>query len=130
MLVLAPNTQNTITTTWFQRAGAGNRYQIVIQHLATNTTTTITILKSSNISAYPLRYDRFILDAVLMPTGQFKYTVYDTNSTAQNAICIAETGIGIVPQVATTIHKYNATQTYAAYNGAGIFDPTFDPTFN
>jgi hypothetical protein len=130
MLIINQNGTTTITVTWYQRAGSGDRYQLVIQHLSTNTTSTFTILKSSNQSQYRNRFDRFIINAGSLPTGQFRYTVYDTNSTYQNAGQIVETGIGIVPQQATTITAYQQTQTYAVYNGAGIFDPTFDNSFN
>ena len=130
MLVLAPNENNTITVTWFQRAVAGDRYQLVIQHLSSNTKTTITLLKSANSSAYPLRFDRFTFALGSVPSGQFRYTVYDTNSTAAQALAVVDTGIGVVQQTATTLLKYQAEPTYAIYNGSGIFDPTFDTTFN
>ena len=130
MLVLTPNANNTITVTWFQRAAAGDRYQLVMQHLSTNTSTTITLLKSANASTYPLRFDRFTFALGSIPVGQFRYVVYDTNSTAAAALAVVETGLGIVSQTATTLLKYTAAPTYAVYNGAGIFDPTFDITFN
>lgn len=131
MLVLTALGDNTITVTWFQRASTGNRYQLVMQHLATNTTSVVTLLKSSNSSLYPLRYDRFTFSGVsTWPTGQFRYVVYDTNSTYQNAVAVVETGLGLIAQTPTSLPKYTNAITYAAYNGAGIFDPTFDPTFN
>jgi hypothetical protein len=130
MLALTPNANNTITVTWFQRAGAGSRYQLVIQHLSTNTTTIITLLKSANTSSYRLRYDRFTFALASIPTGQFRYTVYDTDSTYLAAVAVVENGIGIVETTPLTMQKYAGAPTYGVYNGAGIFDPTFDNSFN
>lgn len=130
MLVLTPNANNTITVTWYQRAGAGDRYQLLMRHLATNTVTTITLLKSTNASTYRQRFDRFTFALGSVPTGQFQYTVYDTNSTAAASTQIVETGLGIVTQTGTTLLAYTGSQSYVTYNGSGIFDPTFDPTFN
>lgn len=131
MILLAQNSANTITVTWFQRRiNATGTYVMQILCIATNQTTTITIQKSANLSAYPSRFDQFVIDSTGIPGGQFRYTVWDYAQGASAPSGIVETGLGYATSTPLSFYRYNANQTYSVYYGAGIFDQTFDQTFN
>lgn len=131
MLLLSLGSLQTITVTWFQRRiNTSGTYVMQVQCIATNQTTTITIQKSSNLSAYPARFDQFQIDSTGIPSGQFRYTVWDYAQGASAPSGIVETGLGYVTATPQAIYRYNANQTYSVYYGAGIFDQTFDLTFN
>jgi hypothetical protein len=131
MLLLSLGSLNTINVTWFQRRiNATGTYVLQVQCIATNQITTITIQKSSNLSAYPARFDRFQINSTGIPVGQFRYTVYDYAQGASAPSGVVETGLGYVTGTPSGIYRYNANQTYSVYYGLGIFDQTFDLTFN
>jgi hypothetical protein len=52
MLYLNPDTTNTLTVTWTERASTGDRYILRLTSIAKNTTTDYTLLKSANLSSY------------------------------------------------------------------------------
>jgi len=129
MLYLNPNTTNTITVTWTERASTGNRYILRLTSIAKNTTTDYTLLKSANLSSYTNRYDQFSLAVGSIETGSYKYEVYDTNSTVAAALAVVETGLAFIQTATVGFNTYANSINYSVYAG-GIFDPTFDQTFN
>jgi len=130
MIYLSPNTTNTIVVTWTQRASSGDRYILRLTNIAKNVTTDYTLLKSANLSNYTERYDKFSLAVGSLETGSYKYEVYDTSSTVSTAVAVVETGLAYVQVVSLTFNTYANTITYQPFYGAGIFDSTFDLTFN
>ena len=129
MLYLNPDTTNTLTVTWTERSSTGSRYILRLTSIAKNTTTDYTLLKSANLSNYTNRYDQFSLAVGSLETGSYKYEVYDTNSTVAAALAVVETGLAFVQTEAIGFNTYANSINYSVYAG-GIFDPTFDQTFN
>jgi hypothetical protein len=129
MLYLNPDTTNTITVTWTERSSTGDRYILRLTSIAKNTTTDYTLLKSANLSSYTNRYDQFSLTVGSLETGSYKYEVYDSNSTVAAALAVVETGLAFIQTATVGFNTYANTINYSVYAG-GIFDPTFDQTFN
>ena len=131
MLYLNPDTTNTITVTWTERANTGSRYILRLTSIAKNTTTDFTIPKWANLSNYTNRYDQFQIAVGSLETGSYKYEVYDTNSTVAAAVAVVETGLAYVQVVSLTYNTYGNTITYQPYaaSAVSIFDSTFDPSF-
>jgi len=129
MLYLNPDTTNTLTVTWTERASTGDRYILRLTSIAKNTTTDFTLLKSANLSSYTNRYDQFSLAVGSLETGSYKYEVYDTNSTVAAALAVVETGLAFLQTATIGFNTYANSINYSVYAG-GIFDPTFDQTFN
>ena len=129
MLYLNPDTTNTITVTWTERASTGDRYILRLTSIAKNTSTDFTLLKSANQSSYTDRYDRFQFVVQSLETGSYKYEVYDTNSTVAAALAVVETGLAFIQTATVGFNTYSNTITYNAFGSGGIFDFTFDLTF-
>ena len=129
MLYLNPDTTNTLTVTWTERSSTGDRYILRLTSIAKNTTTDFTLLKSANLSNYTNRYDQFSLAVGSLETGSYKYEVYDTNSTVAAALAVVETGLAFLQTATVGFNTYANSINYSVYAG-GIFDPTFDQTFN
>jgi len=131
MLYLNPNTTNTITVTWTERASTGDRYILRLTSIAKNTTTDFTLLKSANLSSYTNRYDKFQIALGSLETGSYKYEVYDTNSTVAAALAVVETGLAFVQTATIGFNTYANTITYTVFGASdeGVFDSTFDSTF-
>jgi hypothetical protein len=129
MLYLNPDSTNTLTVTWTERASTGDRYILRLTSIAKNTTTDFTLLKSANLSSYTNRYDQFSIAVGSLETGSYKYEVYDTNSTVIAAVAMVETGLAFLQTATVGFNTYANTINYSVYAG-GIFDPTFDQTFN
>ncbi len=131
MIYLSPNSTNTITVTWTQRASSGDRYILRLTNIAKNATTDFTLLKSANLSNYTERYDKFQIAVGSIETGTYKYEVYDTSSTVSAAVAVVETGLAYVQVVSLTYNTYANTIQYNAYGASAvsIFDSTFDNSF-
>ena len=131
MIYLSPNTTNTITVTWTQRASTGDRYILRLTNIAKNVSTDFTLLKSANLSSYTERYDKFSIAVGSIETGSYKYEVYDTSSTIAAAVAVVETGLAYVQVVSLTYNTYGNTITYQPYAASAVrvFDSTFDPSF-
>jgi hypothetical protein len=131
MLYLNPNTTNTITVTWTERASTGDRYILRLTSIAKNTTTDFTLLKSANLSNYTNRYDQFQIAVGSIETGSYKYEVYDTNSTVTAALAVVETGLAFIQTVTVGFNTYANSITYTVFGASdeGVFDSTFDSTF-
>ena len=131
MLYLNPDTTNTITVTWTERASTGNRYILRLTSIAKNTTTDFTLLKSANLSNYTNRYDQFSIAVGSLETGSYRYEVYDTNSTVAAALAVVETGLAFVQTATVGFNTYANSINYTIYgaSGEGVFDSTFDSTF-
>jgi hypothetical protein len=132
MLYLNPNTTNTLTVTWTERASTGDRYILRLTSIAKNTTTDFTLLKSANLSSYTNRYDQFSIAVGSLETGSYKYEVYDTNSTVAAALAVVETGLAFVQTATIGFNTYANSINYTIYgaSGEGVFDSTFDSTFD
>jgi hypothetical protein len=131
MLYLNPNTTNTLTVTWTERASTGDRYILRLTGIAKNTTTDFTLLKSANLSNYTNRYDQFSLTVGSLETGSYKYEVYDTNSTVAAALAVVETGLAFIQTAAIGFNTYANSITYNTYlaSSVRVFDSTFDQSF-
>ena len=131
MLYLNPDTTNTLTVTWTERASTGSRYILRLTSIAKNTTTDFTLLKSANLSSYTNRYDQFSLAVGSIETGSYKYEVYDTNSTVAAALAVVETGLAFIQTATIGFNTYANTITYNVSEASdeGVFDLTFDSTF-
>ena len=131
MLYLNPDTTNTLTVTWTERASTGNRYILRLTSIAKNTTTDFTLLKSANLSSYTNRYDQFSIAVGSLETGSYKYEVYDTNSTVAAALAVVETGLAFLQTVTIGFNTYANSITYTVFDASdeGVFDLTFDSTF-
>jgi hypothetical protein len=131
VIYLSPNTTNTITVTWTQRASTGDRYILRLTNIAKNVSTDFTLLKSANLSSYTERYDKFSLAVGSLETGSYRYEVYDTSSTVAAAVAVVETGLAYVQVVSLTYNTYGNTITYQPYAASAVrvFDSTFDPSF-
>jgi len=112
MIYLSPNTTNTITVTWTQRASTGDRYILRLTNIAKNSSTDFTLLKSANLSNYTDRYDKFQIAVGAIEKGSYNYEVYDTNSTVGAALAVVETGLAFVQIATTDINTYQNTITY------------------
>jgi hypothetical protein len=132
MLYLNPDTTNTITVTWTERASTGDRYILRLTSIAKNTTTDLTLLKSANLSNYTNRYDQFSIAVGSLETGSYKYEVYDTNSTVAAALAVVETGLAFIQTATIGFNTYANSINYTIYgaSGEGVFDSTFDSTFD
>jgi hypothetical protein len=132
MLYLNPDTTNTLTVTWTERASTGDRYILRLTSIAKNTTTDFTLLKSANLSNYTNRYDQFSIAVGSLETGSYKYEVYDTNSTVAAALAVVETGLAFVQTATIGFNTYANSINYTIYgaSGEGVFDSTFDSTFD
>jgi hypothetical protein len=126
MLYLNPDTTNTLTVTWTERAGTGDRYILRLTSIAKNTTTDFTLLKSANLSNYTNRYAVGSLE-----TGSYKYEVYDTNSTVAAALAVVETGLAFLQTATVGFNTYANSITYNTYlaSSVRVFDSTFDQSF-
>jgi len=131
MLYLNPDTTNTLTVTWTERASTGDRYILRLTSIAKNTTTDYTLLKSANLSNYTNRYDQFSLTVGSLETGSYKYEVYDTNSTVAAALAVVETGLAFIQTATIGFNTYVNSITYTVFGASdeGVFDSTFDSTF-
>jgi hypothetical protein len=131
MLFLNPDTTNTLTVTWTERASTGDRYILRLTSIAKNTTTDFTLLKSANLSSYTNRYDQFQIAVGSIETGSYRYEVYDTNSTVTAALAVVETGLAFVQTATIGFNTYANTITYNTYlaSSVRVFDSTFDSTF-
>jgi hypothetical protein len=131
MLYLNPDTTNTITVTWTERASTGTRYILRLTSIAKNTTTDFTLLKTANLSNYPNRYDQFSIAVGSLETGSYKYEVYDTNSTVSAALAVVETGLAFLQTAAVGFNTYANSIQYTVFGASdeGVFDSTFDSTF-
>jgi hypothetical protein len=131
MLYLNPDTTNTLTVTWTERAGTGDRYILRLTSIAKNTTTDFTLLKSANLSNYTNRYDQFSIAVGSLETGSYRYEVYDTNSTVAAALAVVETGLAFLQTATIGFNTYANTITYTVFGASdeGVFDLTFDSTF-
>jgi hypothetical protein len=131
MLYLNPNTTNTITVTWTERASTGNRYILRLTSIAKNTTTDFTLLKSANLSNYTNRYDQFSIAVGSLETGSYRYEVYDTNSTVAAALAVVETGLAFLQTATIGFNTYANSINYTIYGASseGVFDSTFDQSF-
>jgi len=131
MLYLNPDTTNTLTVTWTERASTGDRYILRLTSIAKNTTTDFTLLKSANLSSYTNRYDQFSIAVGSLETGSYRYEVYDTNSTVSAALAVVETGLAFVQTATIGFNTYANSITYNVYEAfdEGVFDSTFDSTF-
>ena len=131
MIYLSPDTTNTITVTWTQRASTGDRYILRLTNIAKNVSTDFTLLKSANLSNYTNRYDKFSLAVGSLETGSYRYEVYDTNSTVSAAVAVVETGLAYVQVVSLTFNTYANSIQYTVFGATdeGVFDQTFDQTF-
>jgi hypothetical protein len=131
MLYLNPDTTNTLTVTWTERASTGDRYILRLTSIAKNTTTDFTLLKSANLSNYTNRYDQFSLAVGSIETGSYKYEVYDTNSTVAAALAVVETGLAFIQTATIGFNTYANSITYTVFEASdeGVFDSTFDSTF-
>jgi hypothetical protein len=131
MLYLNPDTTNTLTVTWTERASTGDRYILRLTSIAKNTTTDFTLLKSANLSNYTNRYDQFSLTLGSLETGSYRYEVYDTNSTVSAALAVVETGLAFIQTATIGFNTYANTITYTVFGASdeGVFDSTFDSTF-
>jgi hypothetical protein len=132
MLYLNPDTTNTITVTWTERASTGDRYILRLTSIAKNTTTDFTLLKSANLSSYTNRYDQFSIAVGSLETGSYKYEVYDTNSTVAAALAVVETGLAFVQTATVGFNTYANSIQYTVFGASdeGVFDSTFDSTFD
>jgi hypothetical protein len=132
MLYLNPDTTNTITVTWTERSSTGNRYILRLTSIAKNTTTDFTLLKTTNLSNYTNRYDQFSIAVGSLETGSYRYEVYDTNSTVAAALAVVETGLAFVQTATVGFNTYANSINYTIYgaSGEGVFDSTFDSTFD
>jgi hypothetical protein len=131
MLYLNPNTTNTLTVTWTERASTGDRYILRLTSIAKNTTTDFTLLKSANLSSYTNRYDQFSIAVGSLETGSYKYEVYDTNSTVTAALAVVETGLAFLQTATIGFNTYANSIQYTVFGASdeGVFDSTFDSTF-
>jgi hypothetical protein len=131
MLYLNPDTTNTLTVTWTERASTGDRYILRLTSIAKNTTTDFTLLKSANLSSYTNRYDQFSLTVGSIETGSYKYEVYDTNSTVSAALAVVETGLAFIQTATIGFNTYANSIQYTVFGASdeGVFDSTFDSTF-
>ena len=131
MLYLNPDTTNTLTVTWTERASTGNRYILRLTSIAKNTTTDFTLLKSANLSSYTNRYDQFSIAVGSLETGSYKYEVYDTNSTVTAALAVVETGLAFIQTATIGFNTYANTITYNTFltSSVRVFDSTFDQSF-
>jgi len=131
MLYLNPDTTNTLTVTWTERASTGDRYILRLTSIAKNTTTDFTLLKSANLSNYTNRYDQFSIAVGSLETGSYKYEVYDTNSTVAAALAVVETGLAFVQTATVGFNTYANSIQYTVFGASdeGVFDSTFDSTF-
>jgi hypothetical protein len=131
MLYLNPDTTNTITVTWTERASTGDRYILRLTSIAKNTTTDFTLLKSANLSSYTNRYDQFSIAVGSLETGSYKYEVYDTNSTVAAALAVVETGLAFLQTATVGFNTYANSIQYTVFGASdeGVFDSTFDSTF-
>jgi hypothetical protein len=131
MLYLNPDTTNTLTVTWTERASTGDRYILRLTSIAKNTTTDFTLLKSANLSNYTNRYDQFQIAVGSLETGSYRYEVYDTNSTVAAALAVVETGLAFIQTVTIGFNTYANSITYTVFGASdeGVFDFTFDSTF-
>jgi hypothetical protein len=131
MLYINPNTTNTLTVTWTERASTGDRYILRLTSIAKNTTTDFTLLKSANLSNYTNRYDRFQIAVGSLETGSYKYEVYDTNSTVSAALAVVETGLAFLQTATIGFNTYANSIQYTVFGASdeGVFDSTFDSTF-
>jgi hypothetical protein len=132
MLYLNPDTTNTLTVTWTERASTGDRYILRLTSIAKNTTTDYTLLKSANLSNYTNRYDQFSIAVGSLETGSYKYEVYDTNSTVAAALAVVETGLAFLQTATIGFNTYANSITYTVFGASdeGVFDSTFDSTFD
>jgi hypothetical protein len=131
MLYLNPDTTNTITVTWTERASTGTRYILRLTSIAKNTTTDFTLLKTANLSNYPNRYDQFSIAVGSLETGSYKYEVYDTNSTVSAALAVVETGLAFLQTATIGFNTYANSIQYTVFGASdeGVFDSTFDQSF-
>ena len=131
MIYLSPNTTNTIVVTWTQRASSGDRYILRLTHIAKNSTTDFTLMKSANLSSYTERYDKFQIAVGALETGSYKYEVYDTNSTVAAAVAVVEMGLAYVQVVSLTFNTFANSIQYTVFGSSdeGVFDQTFDQSF-
>jgi len=132
MLYFKKNQPNNIVVTWTERSisDAAPFYLLVLTKLATLQTTTLAIAKSANLSQYKERYDKFSISHLFIEEGQYNYVAYEsTTASMSGVISVVETGLAQVEIAEQEYSRYQKDTTYIEYP-YGIFDFTFDQTFN
>jgi len=132
MLYFKKNQPNNIVVTWTERSieSAAPFYLLVLTKLATLQTTTIAIAKSANLSQYKERYDKFSISHLFTEEGQYNYVAYESNTASMSGVVgVVESGLAQVEIAEQQYSSYQNDTTYIEYP-YGIFDFTFDQTFN
>jgi len=132
MLYLLSNQSNEIVVTWTERMTNPNALYIVLElrSMATNDIYTYPILKSSNLSLFPERYDNYEFSLAPAVRGQYTYIAYESTSTsATNKIGVLETGLAYIEMGEQAFVSATNSITYAE-PVTNVFDNTFDLTFN
>lgn len=98
--------------------------------IATNEVYSYAILKSSNLSLYPERYDKYTFQLAPAQAGQYTYIAYESTTTsATNSVGVLETGLAYIKINEQAFVSATNTITYAE-PVVNVFDNTFDYTFN
>jgi len=132
MLYFKKNQPNNVVVTWTERSisDAAPFYLLVLTKIATLQTTTIAIAKSANLSQYKERYDKFSISHLFTEEGQYNYVAYEsTTASISGVISVVETGLAQVEIAEQEYSRYQKDTIYIEYP-YGIFDFTFDQTFN
>jgi hypothetical protein len=132
MLYFKKNQPNNVVVTWTERSisDAAPFYLLVLTKLATLQTTTIAIAKSANLSQHKERYDKFSISHLFIEEGQYNYVAYESmTASISGVVGVVETGLAQVEITEQGYTRYQKDTTYIEYPH-GIFDFTFDQTFN
>jgi hypothetical protein len=132
MLYFKKNQPNNVVVTWTERSisDAAPFYLLVLTKIATLQTTTIAIAKSANLSQYKGRYDKFSISHLFTEEGQYNYVAYESTTASMSGVVgVVETGLAQVEIADQEYSRYQKDTIYIEYP-YGIFDFTFDQTFN
>lgn len=125
MLYLLPNQSNTIVVTWSQRATNANAayYLLITRHIETQVEQTIIVPKSSNLSNYTKRYDRFTIATQFTREGQYEYTCYEaTGTNVSTCIAVVDSGLILVKTTEQSYLNPGGEKQYA------VFAPAVTPS--
>lgn len=116
MVLNIDNPQNFIFTLNEKETSAWAYWYFQFTNVVTKQVITITKLRSTDLSPYPIRYNEFPYSFFSALTiGQWNYTIFGSNSIVATSGEILETGLVRVIDNTTVFTTHDTLNTYVVY---------------
>lgn len=123
MLTISEGVKTNVVVTLTEKVTITDPYFLfVFTHITTKTVVNIIKSSADDLSAFPDRYNEFVIDGSLFAhTGQWLYQVYEQESntnTDTTGLSEVENGkADVVPSTSFSYKKYQPATAYKAYAG-------------